>query len=113
MRLEDLKNLSESELRDLLGERRSFVLYVRSEKDKEKIREIFDVDVVFPELAKTFGEKIPFFWCDIDEVGLLSGKLGVYFAPAVLLFREGKLVNKLEGIKSWAEYNSALGELLC
>ncbi len=111
-RLKELERLRQGRLRELIEGKETFVLYVRSEKDFSKVREIFDVDVVFPELAKTFGKKAPFLWCDIDEVKELS-ELKVYFAPVVLFFKEGKLVNRLEGIRSWAEYNRALEELLC
>lgn len=112
MKLGELHQLNGDELRVLLSKGETFVLYVRSERDSDKIREIFDVDVVFPELAKGFGNSFKFFWCDINEVNL-PPDLKIYFAPTVALFKEGKLLKKLEGIKSWAEYNSALEELLC
>ena len=111
-RLKKLNKLGRGQLNSLIEKKESFVLYVRSEKDFPKIREIFDVDVVFPELEKAFGNRIRFFWCDIDEVKELE-EYRVFFAPSVLLFREGKIVKRLEGIKSWAEYNRAMEELLC
>ncbi len=110
--LKTLPKLEGKALQELISNKETFVLYVRSQKDYQKIREIFDVDVVFPELAKTFGHKLRFYWCDIDEVEGL-GDIKVFFAPVVVLFKEGRLVHKLEGIRSWAEYNRALGELLC
>ncbi|RLJ70778.1 hydrogenase-1 operon protein HyaE [Hydrogenivirga caldilitoris] len=112
MRLEELKRLSADELGKLITEKRNFVLYVRSEKDREKIKEIFDVDVVFPELARSFPD-LEFYVVDIGDAKELLKELGVLFAPVVLVIREGKPVKKLEGIKSWAEYTSAVGELLC
>ena len=111
-RLESIQKLSGELLGELIEGAETFVLYVRSQKDYEKIKEIFDVDVVFPELEKSFGDKVRFFWTDIDDLPKLS-ELGVFFAPMVLLFKEGKLKKKLEGIKSWAEYNKEIGELLC
>ena len=111
-RLEELEKIGRGQLKELIERRETFVLYVRSEKDFSKIKEIFDVDVVFPELARTFGERVPFLWCDIDEVEELS-ELKVYFAPVVLFFKGGELVSRLEGIKGWAEYNRGLEELLC
>jgi len=111
--IEKIHDLGTEELRRLIENRETFVLYVRSEKDYEKIKEIFDVDVVFPELARSFGDRIAFYRCDIDRAQPLMAELGIYFAPVVLLFKDGKLKEKLEGIKSWAEYNRAVGELIC
>ncbi len=110
-RLESLTRLTDEDFRKLIESKRSFALYVRSQRDYERIKEIFDTDVVFPELAKAFGDRLEFFWCDIDEVSLAD--MGIHFAPVVALFKEGKLLKKLEGIKSWAEYNRAVGEFLC
>ncbi len=112
MKLGELHQLKGDELIELISKGETFVLYVRSERDSDKVKEIFDVDVVFPELAKGFGDRVKFFWCDINEVNL-PPDLKIYFAPTVALFREGRLLKKLEGIKSWAEYNRALEELLC
>lgn len=112
MRLEELKRLSEEEFSELIKERRSFVLYVRSEKDREKIKEIFDVDVVFPELARSFPN-LEFYVVELGDAKERLKEFGVFFAPVVLVVREGKAVKKLEGIKSWAEYTGAVGELLC
>ncbi len=111
-RLEKIPKLKGSDLRDLISKGETFVLYVRSQKDFEKIREIFDVDIVFPELVKSFGEKVKFFWCDIDETEGLSD-FGIYFSPVIIIFKDGSAVEKLEGIKSWSEYNRALRKLIC
>lgn len=112
MRLSDLRRLKNEELSELTSERESFVLYVRSEKDSEVIREMFDVDVVFPELARSFPQ-VPFYVVELSEAREPLRKLGVLFAPSVLTFREGKLIRRMDGIKSWSEYTEAVGELLC
>jgi len=112
VRLEELKRLSQNELDELITGKRSFFLYVRSEKDREKIKEMFDVDVVFPELAKSFPD-LEFYVVDIGDAREKLKELGVLFAPVVLVVKEGKPLKKLEGIKSWAEYTEAVGELLC
>ncbi len=113
MKLKEIEKIGEEKLKELINSKENFVLYVRSEKDSSKIKEIFDVDIVFPELANAFGDKVSFFWCDIDEVKVLVRDLGIYFAPMVVLFKEGSILKKLEGIKSWAEYTQAVGELIC
>jgi len=110
--LEEVDRLNDRVFKELLESKRNFILYIRSQKDYNKVKEIFDVDVVFLELAKSFGDKLPFFWADIEDIRELQ-KMGIFFAPVVLLFKEGRLFAKLEGIMSWAEYNRAVGELIC
>ncbi|AAC06865.1 hypothetical protein [Aquifex aeolicus] len=106
--LQNLKRINEEDLRNLMEKGETFVLYVRSERLYDKVKEIFDVDVVFPELAKSF-EGIPFYWGDADELKELN-----VIPPSVLIFKEGKPVEFLQGIKTWAEYTRKLKEsLLC
>ncbi|GAB6065725.1 hypothetical protein JCM9492_08170 [Aquifex pyrophilus] len=103
--LEKLERVDKEKLRDLINNGETFVLYVRSQRLYDKIKEIFDVDVIFPELAKSFNG-IKFVWGDMDE--LKTGGM----VPLIVVFREGKEVKRIEGIKNWAEYVSALREAL-
>jgi hydrogenase-1 operon protein HyaE len=112
MSLEAIRKLTEEELRGFMDSKETFILYVRSERDRDKIREMFDVDVVFPELARSFPE-LSFFIVEIGECRETLKDLGVFFAPCVLYFKKGKLLRKHEGIRSWAEYTESVGELLC
>ncbi|MGB9873997.1 MAG: thioredoxin family protein [Hydrogenobacter sp.] len=100
-----MKELSQQELRALVDGKETFVLYVRSELKKEKIREIFDTDIVVPEMEKSFGSKFKFYSVNVDNYPDL---LKDYPIPAVVIFKEGKEVVKLKGIKAWNEYVEAL-----
>jgi predicted Rossmann fold nucleotide-binding protein DprA/Smf involved in DNA uptake len=100
-----MKELSQQELKALLDAKETFVLYVRSEMKKEKIREIFDTDIVVPELEKSLGKSLNFYYINVDDYPYL---LKEYLVPAVVIFKEGKEVVKLEGIKAWNEYVEAL-----
>ena len=105
--LEKLEKVDKERLKDLINRQETFVLYVRSKRLYEKIKEIFDVDVIFPELAKSFNG-IKFVWGDMDELGVKG------MAPLIVIFREGREIKRIEGIKNWADYVSALKEaLLC
>jgi len=104
--LQSLKKVNEEDLKELIKKKENFVLYVRSERLYEKIKEIFDVDVVFPELAKAF-KGIPFYWGDADELKDLRA-----IPPSVFIFKEGKPVEVLQGIKTWAEYTRKVKESL-
>lgn len=100
-----MKGLNQQELKALLDAKETFVLYVRSELKKEKIREIFDTDIVVPELEKSFGKSLNFYYINVDDY---PDFLKDYLIPAVVIFKEGKEVAKLEGIKAWNEYVEAL-----
>jgi len=104
--LRNLKKLSGDELKELIQNGETFVLYVRSERLYDKVKEIFDVDVVFPELAKTF-KGIPFLWGDADELKEVKA-----IPPSVFIFKGGKPVEVLQGIKTWAEYTRKIRESL-
>ncbi|RUM30623.1 MAG: hypothetical protein DSY42_04375 [Aquifex sp.] len=104
--LEKLEKINSEELNKLIENKETFVLYIRSEKLYDKIKEIFDVDVIFPELAKNF-EGVKFIWGDIDELKEFKGMV-----PSVLIFKEGKQVERIDGIKTWAEYVGKIREAL-
>lgn len=49
-----MRRVSLLELQALKEEKGDFILYVRSDRARERIREVFDTDVVVPELEKSF-----------------------------------------------------------
>lgn len=104
--LERLEKINSEKLKKLVENKETFVLYIRSEKLYNKIKEIFDADVIFPELAKNF-EGVKFIWGDIDELKEFKGMV-----PSILIFKEGKQVEKIDGIKTWAEYVGKIREAL-
>jgi len=99
-----MRELNLQEFEELIRAGKTFVLYIRSEAKKNTIREIFDTDVVVPELQKVFSEK-DFYSINADENIEILRK---YRLPSLVLFSCGKEVRVLEGIKSWNEYMEAL-----
>lgn len=100
-----MKQINLKELQTLRREGKDFILYVRSEIKKEKIKEIFDTDVVVPELEKTF--KLDFFSIDAEKEPDI---LKEFPLPALVLFKAGSPVKILKGICAWNEYIQTIKE---
>lgn len=96
-----MREISLDQLQKLKEGRVSFVLYVRSELKRDKIKEIFDTDIVVPELEKAFGHKIEFFSICADENMKI---LEDFRLPSLVIFKNGECVEVMDGIKAWNEY---------
>ncbi len=100
-----MKELSLQEFKELIASGKTFVLYVRSDSKKNTIKEVFDTDVVIPELERVYAGSLEFYSINADEnMEILKS----YRLPSLVLFSEGKEVRVLEGIRAWSEYVEAL-----
>jgi thioredoxin 1 len=63
---------------------------------------------VVEELAGTFGDKIKFAKCNVDDNPVTPGKFGIKSIPTLILFDGGEIVDKVIGIVA----KSKLEELL-
>ncbi len=53
---------------------------------------------VVEELAGTFGDKIKFTKCNVDDNPVTPGKFGIKSIPTLILFNGGDIVDKVIGI---------------
>ncbi|NPB06525.1 MAG: hypothetical protein GXO03_02850 [Aquificae bacterium] len=102
MRLDELPEVKS--LDELIKRKKTFILYVREELLKPQIKEMHDLDVVVPEIKRSF----PFAEVYRAEASSLGGK---YRPPSVVFFKEGKEILRAEGIQPWAFYARAVKEL--
>lgn len=100
-----MRSLSIRELESMLAEGKTLALYVYSESKKDTLRELFDTQVVVPELERAFDSKVEFYSINADEHPEILRR---YKLPSLVLFKGGVEVSKLEGIKAWNEYVEAL-----
>ncbi len=105
-----MRQASTEEIKRLMLEGKSFVVYLRSEMRSKTVKEMFDVDVVYKELVKSFPS-LEFLVVETDEDRDALSLLGTNFTPCVVLVKEGKVHKRLDGIKAWNEYLSFLSEL--
>ncbi|TFG29139.1 hypothetical protein EU527_16345 [Candidatus Thorarchaeota archaeon] len=67
---------------------------------------------IFAELAKDYAGKVFFGKIDIDRNRMTVGQFGVQSVPMVIVFKDGKPIGTLPGLRSYADYDMAITQLL-
>ncbi|MHA1613287.1 MAG: thioredoxin domain-containing protein [Candidatus Thorarchaeota archaeon] len=67
---------------------------------------------IFAELAQDYSGKAYFAKIDIDKNRRTVGQFGVQSVPMVIVFKDGKMVGQLPGLRSYADYDMALSQLV-
>lgn len=67
---------------------------------------------VFSELAKDYVGKVYFGKIDIDRNRKTVAQFGVQSVPMVVVFRDGKPVGSLPGLRGYADYDMVISQLL-
>jgi thioredoxin len=55
----------------------------------------------FEKLAQNFGNDITFAKVDVDELPEVAGRYAVRSIPTLILFREGKVIERVVGLESY------------
>lgn len=64
---------------------------------------------VVEEIAQEYGDKIVVGKIDVDEVPVVAAKYNVMSIPTLIVFENGKEVNRLVGFRPKAQIVAALG----
>ena len=64
---------------------------------------------VLEEISEEYGDKIVVAKLDVDEVPSIAGKYNVMSIPTLVVFEDGKEVNRLVGFRPKAQIVAALG----
>ncbi len=67
---------------------------------------------VVEELETEYTGKLKVCKVNVDENGSLAAEYGIISIPTVILFKNGKVVNKLVGVHAKDDYEEAIEELL-
>jgi len=67
---------------------------------------------IFAELAKDYEGKVFFGKIDIDRNRRTVGQFGVQSVPMVIVFKDGKAVGNLPGLRGYADYDMVITQLL-
>ena len=67
---------------------------------------------IFAELAQDYAGKAYFAKIDIDRNRRTVGQFGVQSVPMVIVFKDGKMAGQLPGLRSYADYDMALSQLV-
>jgi thioredoxin 1 len=63
-------------------------------------------------LARDYGDRLQVFKLDLDENKSLAKRLGIRSIPAVMLFKKGKLLETLVGVKKYEEFIEVVDQCL-
>lgn len=63
-------------------------------------------------LAQEYGARAKIFKLDVDPNKSLAIRFKIKSIPAVLLFKEGQLIETIVGVKSYEEFSEAVTNLL-
>ncbi len=67
---------------------------------------------IFAELAQDYKEKVYFAKIDIDRNRMTVSQFGIQSVPMVVVFKNGKVVGSLPGLRSYADYEMAINQVL-
>ncbi len=67
---------------------------------------------VIAELAGTFGEKIKFAKCNVDDNPVSPGKFSIKAIPTIIFFKDGKVVDQITGMVAKAKLEEAINKLI-
>jgi thioredoxin 1 len=64
------------------------------------------------ELAGTFGDKIKFAKCNVDNNPVTPGKYGIKAIPTIILFKKGDVVEQITGMVAKNKLEEAISKVL-
>ena len=64
------------------------------------------------DLAKTFGDRIKFAKCNVDNSPVTPGKFGIKAIPTLIFFKEGDVVEQITGMVAKSKLEDAINKLL-
>ena len=67
---------------------------------------------VIDRIAQEYEGKINVAKVNVDDEGALASQFAIVSIPTVILFKDGKVVEKLIGVHSFDDYADAIDELL-
>ncbi len=63
-------------------------------------------------LAKTFGDRMNFVKCNVDENPLTPGKYGIKAIPTLIFFKNGKVEDQITGMVAKAKLEESINNIL-
>lgn len=64
------------------------------------------------ELSKSFGEKIKFAKCNVDNNPVTPAKYGIKAIPTLIFFKSGSVANQITGMVAKSKLEEALTKLV-
>lgn len=67
---------------------------------------------ILEELAGTFGDRIKFTKCNVDDNPGTPGKFGIKAIPTLIFFKDGKVMEQITGMVAKNKLEDAINSLL-
>ncbi len=67
---------------------------------------------ILDELAGTYGEKVKFTKCNVDDNPVTPGKFGIKAIPTLIFFKDGEISEQITGMVAKAKLEDALNSML-
>jgi thioredoxin 1 len=67
---------------------------------------------VIEELSGTYGDKVIFAKCNVDDNPLTPGKYGIKAIPTLIFFKEGNVVDQITGMVGKPKLEETLNSML-
>ena len=67
---------------------------------------------VINDLANTFGDRIKFTKCNVDDNPVTPGKYGIKAIPTLIFFKDGQVVEQITGMVAKSKLEEAINKLL-
>jgi thioredoxin 1 len=64
------------------------------------------------DLANTFGDRIKFAKCNVDNSPVTPGKFGIKAIPTLIFFKKGDVVEQITGMVAKSKLEDAINKLL-
>ena len=67
---------------------------------------------IVAELAGSYGDRVKFAKCNVDDNPVTPGKFGIRAIPTLILFKEGNVVDQITGMVAKSKLEESLGKLV-
>ena len=67
---------------------------------------------IIEELAASYGDKIKFAKCNVDDNPVTPGKYGIRAIPTLIFFKEGNVVDQITGMVAKSKLEETLSNIL-
>jgi thioredoxin 1 len=67
---------------------------------------------VINDLAGTFGDRIKFTKCNVDDNPVTPGKYGIKAIPTLIFFKDGQVVEQITGMVAKSKLEETINKLL-
>jgi len=64
------------------------------------------------ELSETFGDKVKFAKCNVDNNPVTPGKYGIKAIPTLIFFKDGNVVEQITGMVAKSKLEDALNSMV-